>query len=35
VQVADHLMLELDDQSEIAGFWLLSVPPFPHVEEGV
>lgn len=35
VQVADHLMLELDDKSEIAGFWLLAVPPFPHVEEGV
>jgi hypothetical protein len=35
VQVADHLMLELDRKSEIAGFWLLAVPPFPHVEEGV
>lgn len=35
VQVADHLMLELDDRSEIAGFWLLGVPPFPQVEEGV
>lgn len=35
VQVADHLMLELDDKGEIAGFWLLAVPPFPHVEEGV
>ena len=35
VQVADHLLLELDDRSEIAGFWLLVVPPFPQVEEGV
>jgi hypothetical protein len=35
VQVADHLVLELDDKGEIAGFWLLAVPPFPHVEEGV
>ncbi len=35
VQVADNLMLELDEKSEIAGFWLLAVPPFPHVEEGV
>jgi hypothetical protein len=35
VQVADHLMLELDGKGEIAGFWLLAVPPFPHVEEGV
>jgi hypothetical protein len=35
VQVADHLMLELDGKSEIAGFWLLAVPPFPQVEEGV
>jgi hypothetical protein len=35
IQVADNLMLELDDANEIAGFWLLSVPPFPHVEEGV
>jgi hypothetical protein len=35
VQVADNLILELDDASEIAGFWLLKVPPFPQVEEGV
>ncbi len=35
IQVADNLILELDDASEIAGFWLLAVPPFPHVEEGV
>lgn len=35
IQVAENLMLELDEASEIAGFWLLEVPPFPHVEEGV
>lgn len=35
VQVADNLMLELDDGGEIAGFWLSKVPPFPQVEEGV
>src|SRR3990172_1835280 len=35
IQVAENLVLELDEASEIAGFWLLQVPPFPHVEEGV
>ena len=35
VQVAENLVLELDEASEIAGFWLTQVPPFPHVEEGV
>jgi hypothetical protein len=35
VQVAENLGLELDDASEIAGFWLTQVPPFPHVDEGV
>jgi hypothetical protein len=35
VQVADNLTLELDDASEIAGFWLSQVPPFPQMEEGV
>ena len=35
VQVADNLLLELDDAKEIAGFWLSQVPPFPQVEEGV
>jgi len=35
LQVAENLVLELDDASEIAGFWLTQVPPFPHVEEGV
>jgi hypothetical protein len=35
LQVAENLVLELDEASEIAGFWLTQVPPFPHVEEGV
>jgi hypothetical protein len=35
VQVAENLMLELDDGGDIAGFWLSRVPPFPQVEEGV
>ncbi len=35
VQVAENLMLELDDRSEIAGFWLWHVPPFPRPREGV
>jgi hypothetical protein len=35
VQVADNLLLELDEAGEIAGFWLSKVPPFPQVEEGV
>src|SRR3972149_1082736 len=34
IQVAENLVLELDEASEIAGFWLLQVPAFPHVEEG-
>ena len=32
VRVADHLLVELDKQSRIAGLWLLEVPPFPNVE---
>ncbi len=32
VRVADHLLVELDKQSRLAGFWLLEVPPFPNVE---
>ena len=32
VRVADHLLVEVDKQSRIAGLWLLEVPPFPNVE---
>jgi hypothetical protein len=32
IRVADHLLVELDKQSRIAGLWLLDVPPFPNVE---
>jgi hypothetical protein len=31
-QLADHLSIELDDEGELAGFWLLAVPPFPEQE---
>jgi hypothetical protein len=30
VQVADHLLVELDENGELAGFWLLDVPRFPQ-----
>jgi len=29
VAVADHLVLDLDDDGHAAGFWLTNVPPFP------
>jgi hypothetical protein len=32
VRVADHLLVEVDKQTRLAGFWLLDVPPFPNVE---
>ena len=32
VQVADGLLVELDEQQELAGLWLLGVPPFPADE---
>ena len=32
VRVGDHLLVEVDKQSRIAGLWLLEVPPFPNVE---
>ncbi|OLC87647.1 MAG: hypothetical protein AUG85_05805 [Gemmatimonadetes bacterium 13_1_20CM_4_66_11] len=32
VRVADHMLVEIDKQSRIAGLWLLHVPPFPNVE---
>src|SRR6266704_549766 len=32
VRVADHMLVEIDKQSRLAGLWLLEVPPFPNVE---
>ena len=32
MRVADHLLVEVDKQSRLAGLWLLEVPPFPNVE---
>jgi hypothetical protein len=32
VQVADHLLIEVDSQDRVAGFWLTGVPPFPSEE---
>jgi hypothetical protein len=32
VQVADHLMVEVDETGHLAGFWLAGVPPFPSEE---
>ncbi len=32
VRVADHMLVEMDKQSRLAGLWLLEVPPFPNVE---
>ncbi len=32
VRVADGLLVELDEQEEVAGLWLVGVPPFPHEE---
>ena len=32
VRVADFLLVEVDKESRLAGFWLLEVPPFPDVE---
>jgi hypothetical protein len=29
VQVADNLLIEVDQKRRIAGFWLTNVPPFP------
>jgi hypothetical protein len=29
VRLADHLLLEVDEAGQIAGFWLLEVPPLP------
>ena len=32
VRVADGLLVEVDEQQELAGLWLLDVPPFPADE---
>ena len=32
VRVADGLLVEVDEQEEVAGLWLLDVPPFPADE---
>src|SRR5438309_9852870 len=32
VRIADHVLVELDKQSRLAGLWFLEVPPFPNVE---
>ncbi len=32
VRVADGLLVEVDEQEELAGLWLLEVPPFPADE---
>ena len=32
IQVADHLIAEIDDEGLISGFWLTGVPPFPSEE---
>ncbi len=33
VQLADNLLLEVDQAGQIAGFWLLNVPPLARSEE--
>jgi hypothetical protein len=32
VALADHLLVEFDQGGDLAGFWLLAVPPFPESE---
>ncbi len=32
VRVADSLLVEVDEEDELAGLWLLDVPPFPADE---
>lgn len=29
IQVADHMLIEVDEEDRLAGFWLTGVPPFP------
>lgn len=31
VRIADHLLVEVDEDGYVAGFWLTGVPPFPDV----
>ncbi len=33
VKAAEHFLIELDQKSRLAGFWLTEVPPFPSEEE--
>jgi hypothetical protein len=30
IRVADGLLVEVDEKQELAGMWLVGVPPFPH-----
>jgi hypothetical protein len=32
IQVADHLLAEVDDEGVLAGFWLIGVPSVPSEE---
>lgn len=32
VRVAEGLLVEVDEHDELAGLWLVGVPPFPHEE---
>ncbi len=32
IALANHLIVEFDNDGELAGFWLLAVPPFPEAE---
>ena len=35
VRVAEGLLVELDEREELAGLWLVGVPPFPHEEQAL
>jgi hypothetical protein len=35
VRVAEGLLVELDEREELAGLWLIGVPPFPHEEQAL
>jgi len=35
LRVADGLLVEIDEQQELAGLWLVGVPPFPADEAGL
>jgi hypothetical protein len=35
IRVADSLLVEVDEQEELVGLWLLDVPPFPSDEPAV